>query len=426
MDVLLRDIFDYVQREDGGDVATYIPALAKQNPELFGVSVMTVDGLVYDFGDTGTPFCLQSTSKPLAYCVARSQHDKKWVHEHVGYEPSGRAFNEHCLDNKGRPHNPLINSGAIMTASLISQGEEPASRFEAFRSMVSALSGGIGGAVGFDNSTYLSENTHADRNRSLAYYMRETGAFPPGTDVEETLRLYFNFCSVTVTTKTLASVAATIANQGVSPASQERVLTSEVVRDVSSLMFSCGLYDESGAWAFEIGIPAKSGVSGALMAVIPGKLGVCIFSPRLNAQGNSVRGVEFCRRLVKGMDHHIFTRAVAKESHASDPEMLVQQLISAAARGDSDTVERLLDNVDGTKADYDGRTPLHLACAEGHLQVIGVLIGAVGAGAMHAKDRFGTTPIDEMAKAVACGKMNAEAQDQFLMDAYEKQHGDNS
>jgi glutaminase len=178
-------IFAQVKKNVDGQVATYIPQLALQDPEAFGVSIMTVDGRTIDLGDSEAAYSMQSVVKPFVYCLARERLSLEEVHAHVGYEPSGREFNAHVLTQKGLPHNPLINAGAIMVASLIAPDAEPAVRFEAVKQFVARCAGAHGGDVGFDPAVYLSEDFHGDRNRSLAYYMRENRAFAPRTNMEE-------------------------------------------------------------------------------------------------------------------------------------------------------------------------------------------------------------------------------------------------
>ena len=237
----IQEIYDQVKGNKKGKVVDYIPQLAKVNPELFGVSVCTVSGETINIGDTDFEFCLQSTSKPLNYCIARQLQNKNKVHTHVGYEPSGREFNAHVLNKDGLPHNPISMQNHY-GCSLIQPNLEPAERFETIKSYLMKMSGGQG-HIGFDNSVYLSENFHADRNRSLAYFMRESGSFPEDTHIEDTLSLYFQACSVTVNCQTMASIAATLANNGTSPVSHKKVLDGDTVQDCLSLMYMCGMYD---------------------------------------------------------------------------------------------------------------------------------------------------------------------------------------
>lgn len=304
-----QKIFDAVIEIQGGHVADYIPQLAKVDPTIFGFSVCTMNGEQYHYGDTTDTFCLQSCSKPLTYCLAHELYGLDKIHESVGFEPSGRAFNEHVLNKAGKPHNPLINAGAIMIASIIKPELEPADRYELILKSYAAMAGQKEGKLGFDNSVFLSEQRHADRNISLAYFMRENQAYPKKTDhsiMMNDLNLYFQCCSVTVNCRIGSIIAATLANTGICPTNNERIFAKETVRDCLSLMYNCGMYDYSGQFAFRVGLPAKSGVSGCILLVVPGKYGICIYSPPLNEEGNSVRGVAVCEKISKDFNVHIF------------------------------------------------------------------------------------------------------------------------
>lgn len=311
----ISNIFDHLKSNCDGNVADYIPQLAKVNPDLFAISVCDTSGRVFNIGDTEIDFCLQSCSKPLMYCMARHKYKNK-IHKHIGYEPSGQAFNAFVLDKEGHPHNPMINAGAIMTCSLIEPDLEPALRFDAIQENIKRMSGNKY-KIGFCNSVFLSEKKHADRNYALAYFMNERKAFPPGTDLSTTLDLYFQSCSITINSSAGSVIAATLAMGGVCPITGERIYSKETVRDCLALMYQCGMYDYSGQFAFKIGLPAKSGVSGCLFLVVPNKYGICIWSPRLDEMGNSVRGVQFCHALTKKYNFHLFHNVMDQSSDSS-------------------------------------------------------------------------------------------------------------
>ena len=298
----IQDIFLDTQKNKNGKVADYIPQLARVNPEQFAISICTVDGQRYSIGDSNTNFCLQSSCKPINYCLALEELGEKKVHSHVGREPSGHSFNELALNLKGLPHNPMINAGAMMSCSLIESKNNIADRFDKVNKTWQSLCGGK--KVSFNNSVYLSERQTADRNFALAYFMREKNAFPENTNLTETLEFYFQCCSIESNTYDLSVAAATLANAGTNPLTGDVIFQSSTVQNCLSLMLSCGMYDFSGEFAFKIGLPAKSGVSGALMLVIPNLMGISIWSPRLDEIGNSVRGVEFCERLVEKFSFH--------------------------------------------------------------------------------------------------------------------------
>lgn len=295
-------IYDATSLDTSGNVASYIPELANVDPELYGISLCTIDGQRYSIGDTTTQFCLQSVSKPINYGIALEEYGEEFVHSHVGREPSGRGFNELSLNKDGLPHNPLINSGAIMCVSLIKPELSAASRVEHIINYWKRLSANVQPTV--DLGVYLSERDSADRNFALGYFMKEYHAFDKNINLVDVLKLYFQCCSIQSDTDRLAIVAATLANTGVCPLTNERIFSSKTVKNMLSMMYSCGMYDFSGEFAFTVGLPAKSGVSGAVMVVVPNVMGIAIASPRIDEFGNSVRGVEFCKRLIEIFNFH--------------------------------------------------------------------------------------------------------------------------
>jgi len=395
-------MYDELLPVTSGAVADYIPQLKRVDPDQLAIAVCTVDGQRFSIGDAATAFCLQSVSKTVGYCLALDEHSTEEVHQHVGREPSGQSFNELALNPKGLPHNPMVNAGAIMITSLIRPEDDIADRFDHVAATWERLSGGR--RPGFNNAVYLSERQTADRNYALGYSMRESGAFRPGTDLVQTLEFYFQCCSIEVDAQMLAVAAASLANAGVCPLTEDPVFTPGAVQSCLSLMSSCGMYDFSGEFAFTIGLPAKSGVSGAIMLVIPGLMGICVWSPRLNEHGNSVRGIEFCRKLVAEYKVHVFDsltggydgtrkRDPRRKKNQTQTEAVVA-LTWAASQGDLNEVRALIaTGVEPGTADYDGRTPLHLAAAEGQLEVVRYLLEA---GAYpQPTDRWRGTPLSD-------------------------------
>jgi glutaminase len=400
-----------------GKAADYIPQLNLPEPQVdaFGIALCTVDGQRHAVGEADTSFTVQSTCKPINYCLALQEHGVAKVHQHIGREPSGATFNALTLNADGRPHNPMINAGAIMAAALVgraapsvtAEGAQHAFAGHRFAYVLDTWEAMTGGSrPGFNNSVFLSERETADRNFALAYFMREKGAFPASTNLQEVLEFYFQCCSIEVTARMMSVVAATLANGGICPVTGARVFGTDTVQHCLSLMYSCGMYDYSGEFAFKVGLPAKSGVAGALMIVVPNVMGICTWSPRLDRNGNSVRGTDFCDRLVTTFNFHNYDNLTGV-SAKRDPRISriqaqagrVTEIIWAASKGDLGAIQREhIRGADLNCADYDGRTPLHLAAAEGQLAVVEYLVKRtvdVRPVNVNPRDRWHGTPLDD-------------------------------
>jgi len=401
----IETIYESTKEDNEGEVASYIPQLKRVNPEQYGISICSIDGQRYNIGDTKVDFTVQSCCKPINYGIALEELGEKNVHTYVGREPSGKAFNELTLNNNGKPHNPLINSGAIMTSSLIKNNSSLSERFEHIMNIWSKLSGGIC-KIGFNNSVYLSEKATADRNYALAYFMKETNdikkiGFPENTDINDTLELYFQCCSIEVNAEILSIVASTLANGGVNPFTGERVWSSSTVKNVLSMMLMCGMYDYSGECAFKIGIPSKSGVAGAIMIVIPNVMGIVSWSPVLDPVGNSYRGIKFCELFGNTFNFHIFDNLSdnSKDNplvdlYSSRSQNEFSELCLSAQQGDLDHLKKLFNlGVDMGQSDYDGRTALHLAANENHIDIVQFLLN-IGKVKKSPLDRWNNTPYD--------------------------------
>ena len=289
----LQAIVDSVRGQDGGEPADYIDVLKNADPDKLALAMCTTDGHLYAIGDADYEFSIQSISKPFVYALALDMYGPEEVHAHVGVEPSGEAFNMLSLDDDGRPANPLINAGAITVNQLIGGPDIPVEqRSEKLRDYFSRLAGR---ELEIDRSIYDSEMATADRNKAFAHMLREAGTIVD--DAHDAVASYIAQCSVLVTVEDLAAMAATLANGGKQPVTGEKIVSSEAARLAQAVMVSSGMYDASGRWMVNVGIPAKSGVAGGLIGTLPGQLGIASLSPRLDKQGNSVRGVKIFQEL---------------------------------------------------------------------------------------------------------------------------------
>ncbi|XP_063115524.1 glutaminase kidney isoform, mitochondrial isoform X1 [Cavia porcellus] len=396
----IDELYESAKKQSGGKVADYIPQLAKFSPDLWGVSVCTVDGQRHSIGDTKVPFCLQSCVKPLKYAIAVNDLGTEYVHRYVGKEPSGLRFNKLFLNEDDKPHNPMVNAGAIVVTSLIKQGVNNAEKFDYVMQFLNKMAGNE--YVGFSNATFQSERESGDRNFAIGYYLKEKKCFPEGTDMVGILDFYFQLCSIEVTCESASVMAATLANGGFCPITGERVLSPEAVRNTLSLMHSCGMYDFSGQFAFHVGLPAKSGVAGGILLVVPNVMGMMCWSPPLDKMGNSVKGIHFCHDLVSLCNFHNydnlrhFAKKLDPRREGGDQRVKsVINLLFAAYTGDVSALRRFaLSAMDMEQRDYDSRTALHVAAAEGHVEVVKFLLEACKVNPF-PKDRWNNTPMDE-------------------------------
>lgn len=296
----LQHVLTVCHDNDQGALADYIPELAAVDPNKFALALTTVDGTIYSTGDDETEFTMQSMSKPFAYTLALQHLGIPAVLEKVGVEPSGEAFNQISLDKETNlPKNPMINSGAITTHSLIPV-QKGISRAECLRRFLSELAGR---QLEFDKQVYKSEVKTAFRNLSIGYMLRTVGVLD--SDPVEIVNGYIKQCAIKVTVKDLANICSVLANGGVQAKTGKQLLERDVVRQVLSVMMTCGMYDAAGDWLTTVGIPAKSGVSGGIIGVLPGQVGIVVFSPKIDEHGHSVRGVDIFERLSRDMGLHL-------------------------------------------------------------------------------------------------------------------------
>lgn len=298
----LEDLYRKYKSLSDGRLASYIPELEKADPNCFSICIATVDGQIYEVGDFSHLFTIQSISKVFVYGMALEDHGRETLLKKVGVEPTGDPFDSiiRLDDFSKRPENPMVNAGAIATTSLI-KGDDPTDRLNRLLAMFRRYTGHD---MFVDVSVFISERSTGHRNRAMAHLMRHFGMIDERID--EALDLYFQQCSVMVNCRDLAVMAATLANWGTNPLTQERAVAACYVRDILSVMYTCGMYNFAGEWAYKVGLPAKSGVSGGIIAVVPDQFGIAVFSPPLDKRGNSVRGIHVCEDLSRHFELHMF------------------------------------------------------------------------------------------------------------------------
>ncbi len=289
--------------DTGGTVADYIPELGKADPDHFGIGLATLDGHVYEVGDSRIAFTIQSMSKPFVFALALDTLGAARVESQIGVEPSGDPFNSIRLNADNHPFNPMVNAGAIACSGLIYQAKGDG----AFDYIRRALGRFAGRELDIDEAVYASESATGDRNRAIGFLLRNSGVVKD--DVAAVLEVYFRQCSVLVTARDIAVMGATLANRGTNPVTGEQVMTPYAISRTLSVMTSSGMYDYAGEWIYRVGIPAKSGVGGGILAALPARLGLGSYSPRLDSHGNSVRGIKVCEALSQHYDLHMLNRS---------------------------------------------------------------------------------------------------------------------
>lgn len=282
----LKQTYEKYKSLNTGKNADYIPELAKVNSQYFGIAIVTVDGKELSMGDADVPFAIESISKPFMYALALQDNGESYLTNKIGLNATGHRFNSAFAIEEKTDHlqNPLVNAGAIQIASTI-KGKTSAEKWQRMLTFLQQL--GDGKAY-LGNAVYQSEMATNQHNRAIAELLISYGMMSGNPD--ESVDRYTKDCSVMVTAKQLALMGATLANGGINPITHQRVISSHYVRDTLSQMVVNGLYENSGAWWWKVGLPAKSGVGGGMLAVIPHKMAIAVFSPPLDDAGNSVRG----------------------------------------------------------------------------------------------------------------------------------------
>lgn len=297
----IEDLHSRYRSSTEGQLASYIPELGLANPDDFAISLVTTAGEAFETGDHCRPFTIQSISKPFTFGLALEELGEEEVSRRVSVEPSGDAFNSIELQSgTNRPHNPMVNAGAIAITALLHH-RHAANTFEV---ILDRLSRAAGRRLSVDERVFESERRSGHRNRAIAHLLLNFGLVHD--EAEHALDVYFRQCSILVTSRDLAMIGATLANMGLNPVSGQPVFDVLTVKHMLSIMFTCGMYDYSGEWAYRVGVPAKSGVSGGVLAIVNRQMAIATYSPRLDVRGNSCRGIDVCVDLAGRFGLHAF------------------------------------------------------------------------------------------------------------------------
>jgi glutaminase len=302
---IINEAYAKFKGETRGKNADYIPELAKVDSNLFGIAVVSTDNQSVSVGDTKTAFSIQSIAKVFSLALALEEQGRDKVFEKIGSEPTGRPFNSPLavVDMSTHSGNPLVNAGAIATVSLIS-GKTPREKWNKILGFYSRVAGE---KLTLIDAVYKSEAATNTGNKALSYLLAKYDRIY--ADPFESVDVYTKECSVGVTALQLARMGATLANGGINPVTGEQVIKPENIQEILSTMMMAGLYDGSGGWSWHVGLPAKSGVGGGIVAVAPGKGAIAVFSPPLDEAGNSVKAQEVIQYVANRLDLNIYTPA---------------------------------------------------------------------------------------------------------------------
>ncbi|XP_041693969.1 glutaminase liver isoform, mitochondrial isoform X1 [Coregonus clupeaformis] len=380
------------QEKDSGDSAKW------------GVSVCTVDGQRLSLGDCAESCVLEEVSWPLVYGIAIDQLGVDNVHRYVGMEEFSKYDSPFTLTKQGVPHSPLIETGAIITASLLqlaaSLGAEEEEKYESVLNAVKRLCNKE--HANLNCTSYQSLRKDSIRLHALSFYLQEKKCFPETVDINATLDLMLQCASTEVTCESGAAMAASLANGGLCPLSGDQVLSPSATKSMLSMMQVAGMNEYSRIFNFKTSAPAKSSKSGVMLAVVPGVLGLLCWSPDLDSFGNCWKAVHFCEELISTFQLHSFDirtpfRQVLtyRQWKAESEGYQIMNILLAAFKGDIQSLRRyFLSGADVNAVDYDGRSALHVAASEGHCEVIRFLVENTGTN-YSLKDRWGNTPMQE-------------------------------
>ncbi len=380
-----------------GAVSDHTPFLKAVNPDQFAISVCTVDGQRFSMGDSNASFLMQGIVKAITYCIILEELREEEVRKHIGREQEARIFDGLTLNKEGLPHNALDDAGALVGISLVEPHKPMDIRRKIILDVLKSMSGGAGIAV--NEPAYLAEKNFANQYSALTYFMQEKKLFPKGADFMSHLDLFLQCLAMEATTDSLAAIGATLAGAGICPLTGQAVFKPITVRNCLSTMYFCGMGAEAGDFSFTVGLPTIGGKSGAMMIIIPNVMGIAVWSPRINASENSVRGLDFCHKLIEQFNFHPYDSTVRSLSK-TDPRLIknaekmrgTMAAVDAASRGELYELKRLAANgVDLNEGDYDLRTPMHLAAAEGHAEAMLYFISLKLD--LSPKDRWGGTPM---------------------------------
>jgi glutaminase len=303
VEAAVREAYDKFRSDTGGKNADYIPYLAQVDSKLFGIAVVSTDNQIFEIGDVKYSFSIQSISKVYSLALAMEDLGPDQVFQKIGSEPSGRAFNSPIavVDMPTHTANPLVNAGAIATVSLI-----PASNAdEKWNKILNFYSKAAGEKLTLIDEVYKSEAATNTGNKALSYLLAKYDRIY--ADPFESVDVYTKQCSVGVNATQLARMGATLANNGINPATGEQVIKAEDIPYILSAMMMAGLYDSSGGWAWHVGLPAKSGVGGGIVAVVPGKGAIAVFAPPLDEAGNSVKAQKVIQYVADKLDYNLYS-----------------------------------------------------------------------------------------------------------------------